>query len=117
MSTTESMPDTAPEAVLARLGQHALTPAATGAGRRRTGLVSSALIFCVRLYQLTLSPAKTFIFGPTSGCRFEPSCSAYAVEALRTRGALAGGWLALKRVCRCHPWGACGHDPVPGEEH
>src|SRR5208282_3026169 len=107
MNTTESMPDTA-----LRLDRSLLTSAATGAGRRRTDLVSSALIFCVRLYQYTLSPAKVFFFGPASGCRFEPSCSAYAVEALRTRGALTGSWLAVKRVCRCHPWGACGHDPV-----
>lgn len=46
-------------------------------------------------------------------CRFEPSCSAYAEEALREYGGIAGGWMALKRICRCHPWGGHGYDPVP----
>lgn len=74
---------------------------------------SRALILLVGLYRLTLSPAKTFIFGPSAECRFEPSCSQYAMEALKTHGAFAGGWLATKRICRCNPWGPCGHDPVP----
>ena len=46
-------------------------------------------------------------------CRYIPSCSAYAVTALARYGALKGGWLAAKRLGRCHPWGGCGHDPVP----
>jgi len=71
------------------------------------------LISAVRLYRWTISPAQVFLFGPTGGCRFEPSCSAYAMEALQTHGALVGSWLAAKRICRCHPWGGCGHDPVP----
>ena len=71
------------------------------------------LISLVRLYRWTLSPAKTFLFGPLSGCRFTPSCSEYALEAVKSHGAMAGSWLALKRICRCHPWGDCGHDPVP----
>jgi uncharacterized protein len=71
------------------------------------------LVFAVRAYRWTISPAKAFLFGPTGGCRFEPSCSRYALEALQTHGALAGSWLAAKRICRCHPWGGCGHDPVP----
>ncbi|MGN6555981.1 MAG: membrane protein insertion efficiency factor YidD [Verrucomicrobiota bacterium] len=71
------------------------------------------LISLVRLYRWTLSPAKTFLFGPLGNCRFEPSCSQYALEALKAHGAFAGAWLATKRVCRCHPWGGCGHDPVP----
>jgi putative membrane protein insertion efficiency factor len=75
--------------------------------------VQSILIGTVRLYRWTLSPALAFIFGPLARCRFTPSCSQYALDALRTHGALAGGWLAAKRVCRCHPWGGCGHDPVP----
>jgi putative membrane protein insertion efficiency factor len=73
----------------------------------------SILILAVRLYRWTISPAKLFLFGPLSGCRFHPSCSEYALEALQTHGALAGTWLALKRICRCHPWGGCGQDPVP----
>jgi hypothetical protein len=71
------------------------------------------LILCVRLYRWVISPAKTVLFGPLGRCRFTPSCSEYALEALRSHGALAGTWLALKRIGRCHPWGGCGHDPVP----
>jgi putative membrane protein insertion efficiency factor len=46
-------------------------------------------------------------------CRFQPSCSAYAIGALRRYGALRGSWLAAKRLARCHPWGGSGYDPVP----
>ena len=53
--------------------------------------------------------------GRPSPCRFEPTCSAYAVEALERHGARHGGWLAVRRICRCHPWGGQGWDPVPGE--
>ena len=60
-----------------------------------------------------LSPAKTFLFGPLGRCRFTPSCSEYALEALRRHGALAGSWLALKRIGRCHPWGGCGMTRCP----
>jgi uncharacterized protein len=71
------------------------------------------LISLVRLYRCTLSPAKTFLFGPGGRCRFTPSCSQYAIEAVKTHGAITGSWLATKRLCRCQPWGGCGHDPVP----
>jgi uncharacterized protein len=71
------------------------------------------LIFGVRLYRWVLSPAKTFLFGPLGRCRFTPSCSEYALEAVRGHGAWAGSWLAIKRIGRCHPWGGCGDDPVP----
>lgn len=71
------------------------------------------LIFAVRVYRWTLSPAKTFLFGQVGQCRFEPSCSAYALEALQKHGAACGSFLAVRRVCRCHPWGDCGFDPVP----
>ena len=74
------------------------------------------LIFCTHVYRWTLSPAKTFLFGPAGRCRFEPSCSEYALEAVGTHGALAGSWLAVKRICRCHPWGGCGEDPVPARK-
>lgn len=76
-------------------------------------LAQHILMFAVRVYRWTLSPAKTFLFGPLAGCRYTPSCSAYALEALRKHGALAGSWLAVKRIGRCHPWSECGHDPVP----
>ena len=49
-----------------------------------------------------------------ANCRFQPTCSAYAEEALKKHGAFKGGWLALKRIGRCHPWGGSGYDPVPG---
>jgi putative membrane protein insertion efficiency factor len=74
------------------------------------------LIFAVRLYRLAASPAQTFLFGATGGCRFTPTCSVYGLEAVREHGALTGGALAAKRICRCHPWGGCGHDPVPEKE-
>lgn len=62
----------------------------------------------VRAYRVTFSP----IVG--HNCRYQPTCSAYALEALDRHGGLKGGWLAARRVCRCHPWGASGYDPVPG---
>ena len=71
------------------------------------------LVFGVRLYRWILSPAKAVLFGASGCCRYSPSCSAYAIEAVRTHGAFAGGWMALKRIGRCHPWGGSGDDPVP----
>lgn len=64
------------------------------------------LILLVRAYQTVLSPLLGM------NCRYLPTCSAYAIEAIQRHGACAGGWLALKRVCRCHPWGGSGVDPV-----
>lgn len=65
------------------------------------------LIALVRFYQYGISP-----FTPPS-CRFTPTCSQYALEALRKYGPLKGGWLTLRRLARCHPWGGHGYDPVP----
>ena len=64
-------------------------------------------ILPIRLYQLCLSPLL-----PPS-CRFVPTCSAYAIEAITRHGLLRGGWLTLCRLARCHPWGGSGYDPVP----
>jgi putative membrane protein insertion efficiency factor len=71
------------------------------------------LIAAIRVYRWTVSPAQLLLFGPTGGCRFTPTCSQYAIEAIHSRGILSGSALAAKRICRCHPWGECGHDPVP----
>lgn len=73
-----------------------------------SGLPARALRLPVHVWRAAFSP-----WFPAS-CRFEPTCSAYALEALKRRGALRGGWLALRRLARCHPWGGFGYDPVPG---
>ena len=70
-------------------------------------LLAWPLIMLVRGYQLFLSP-----FLPPS-CRYTPSCSAYAIEALQRHGALRGSWLAVRRIARCHPFRPGGYDPVP----
>lgn len=75
--------------------------------RAATRLPSLLLVLLVRAYQLLVSP----LLGPR--CRFYPSCSAYAVQALRVHGALRGTWLAVRRVARCHPWNPGGVDQVP----
>ena len=67
----------------------------------------------IRGYQLLISPVLTLIVGPGCGCRFQPTCSHYLLEAVETHGALRGGWLGLKRLGRCHPWGGARFDPVP----
>ena len=65
------------------------------------------LVGLVRFYQVCISPLK-----PAS-CRFTPTCSQYALEALRKYGPFKGSWLALRRILRCHPGGGSGYDPVP----
>ncbi|MBP5630244.1 MAG: membrane protein insertion efficiency factor YidD [Bacteroidaceae bacterium] len=70
-------------------------------------LLNWLLIMFVRLYQRFISPLT-----PPS-CRFTPTCSQYAVEALQKYGPFKGLWLAVKRLLRCHPWGGSGYDPVP----
>jgi uncharacterized protein len=68
---------------------------------------------CIRIYQRTISPLLSLLAGPASGCRFQPTCSQYFLEAVETHGFLRGSWLGLKRLARCQPWGGCGDDPVP----
>lgn len=70
-------------------------------------LAALPLIGLVRFYQLCISPLTP------PACRFTPTCSQYALEALRKYGPLKGGWLTLRRLARCHPWGESGYDPVP----
>jgi len=69
--------------------------------------LAAPLVALVRVYQLTLSPWLGM------NCRYQPTCSAYAIEALETWGVRKGGWLAIRRIARCHPWGGSGYDPVP----
>jgi putative membrane protein insertion efficiency factor len=69
--------------------------------------VARILLAVIRFYRTAISPAL-----PPS-CRYTPSCSAYAVEAIQIHGAGRGSWLALRRILRCHPFHAGGHDPVP----
>ncbi|MBN8841233.1 MAG: membrane protein insertion efficiency factor YidD [Sphingomonadales bacterium] len=70
-------------------------------------MIARLLILVARAWQI----GPSAVMPPT--CRYQPSCSAYAIEALRRYGAARGSWLAAKRIARCHPWGGHGYDPVP----
>jgi putative membrane protein insertion efficiency factor len=70
-------------------------------------VIARLMILAARGWQL----GPSLILPPS--CRYSPSCSAYAIEAIRRYGAAKGGWLAARRIARCHPWGGHGHDPVP----
>jgi putative membrane protein insertion efficiency factor len=70
-------------------------------------LLSKLFILLIRVYQYTLSP---FI---GRSCRYTPTCSHYSVEAIQKHGPFKGGWMALKRIGSCNPWGGSGYDPVP----
>lgn len=80
-----------------------------GVGARPTGAVARGLDAGIGLYQRLAG-------GRPSPCRYIPSCSTYAREALAHHGAVRGTWLATKRICRCAPWGGHGYDPVPGTD-
>ena len=67
----------------------------------------------IRFYQIAISPILHWVGGPGSGCRFEPSCSEYFLQAVEKHGAIRGSILGFKRIGRCGPWGGHGHDPVP----
>lgn len=69
--------------------------------------MNKLLVWLLRAYQLAISP----VMGPS--CRFYPTCSNYAIEAVRTHGSARGSWLALRRICKCHPWNDGGVDLVP----
>ncbi len=69
-----------------------------------------ALIFSVKVYRYAVSP----FLAPC--CRFHPTCSSYALQAIEKHGAVKGGWYTICRICRCHPWHPGGYDPVPGTE-
>lgn len=70
-------------------------------------LIGWPLVLLIRIYQWVISP----IIGPK--CRYQPTCSHYAVEAINKYGPFKGFWLAIRRISRCHPWGGSGWDPVP----
>jgi uncharacterized protein len=74
-------------------------------------IIRFPFIFLIKFYQFTLSP----LLGKS--CRHEPSCSNYAIEAIEVHGIFRGGWLSIKRISRCHPWGTWGYDPVPPKEN
>lgn len=70
--------------------------------------MKQVVLAAIRFYQRSISPSR-----PPS-CRYQPTCSQYGYEAVECHGVLWGGWLALRRVARCHPWARGGYDPVPG---
>jgi putative membrane protein insertion efficiency factor len=70
-------------------------------------ILSLPFILLIKIYQLVISPW----FGPK--CRYTPTCSKYAEQALKKHGVFKGLWLAIRRISRCHPWGGSGYDPVP----
>ncbi|WP_084163898.1 membrane protein insertion efficiency factor YidD [Olivibacter sitiensis] len=69
--------------------------------------LSFLLVVLIKLYKLLISPLFP------GSCRYTPTCSQYALEAISKYGPFKGGWLTLKRIGRCHPWGGHGHDPLP----
>jgi len=73
-------------------------------------IITFPFILLVRFYQIAISP-----YTPAS-CRYSPTCSHYTVEALQKHGLFKGGWLAIKRISSCHPWGGKGFDPVPDKK-
>jgi putative membrane protein insertion efficiency factor len=78
-----------------------------------SGLMLQLVRFLIRAYQFILSPLLSLLVGAGGGCRFEPTCSQYFLEAVERHGFWRGSGLGLKRIARCQPWGGCGHDPVP----
>lgn len=70
-------------------------------------VIKTIFIFPIRVYQYAISP----LLG--ANCRFQPTCSAYTVEAIQEWGPLKGIWLGIKRFSKCHPWGGHGYDPIP----
>ncbi len=70
-------------------------------------IIGALFIGLIKLYQNLISPILP------NACRYTPTCSQYGIEAIKKHGAFKGGWLTLKRIARCNPWGGHGHDPVP----
>jgi putative membrane protein insertion efficiency factor len=72
-----------------------------------------SLLLALRTYRILVSPVKNAVLGIHGACRFYPTCSAYAEEAVQRHGVVCGVALATRRICRCHPWGGSGIDRVP----
>lgn len=70
-------------------------------------IVIFPFVFLIRFYQIVISPLTP------ATCRYNPTCSQYSLEAFKKHGIFKGGWLAIKRIFSCHPWGGSGYDPVP----
>jgi len=70
-------------------------------------ILAFPVILLIRFYQVAISP-----FTPAT-CRYQPTCSSYSITAIQKHGIINGGWLAIKRISSCHPWGGSGFDPVP----
>ena len=111
LATRQSRSELAASAVGGNRGHLART------GRALSRLPRFAGIGAIKLYQFTVAPLLPVFFGPNCGCRFYPTCSHYAAEALQRHGLLAGLWLAARRLLRCHPLHPGGEDPVPATFH
>ena len=74
-------------------------------------ILTFPLVILIKFYQLAISPWLG------KNCRYDPTCSHYTLEALKVHGLIKGGWLAMKRIASCHPWGGEGYDPVPPRQH
>ncbi|MDP3352271.1 MAG: membrane protein insertion efficiency factor YidD [Flavobacteriaceae bacterium] len=74
-------------------------------------ILAIPFIWLVRFYQIAISP-----YTPSS-CRYSPTCSSYTIEALQKHGIFKGGWLSIKRIVSCNPWGGKGYDPVPEKDN
>jgi putative membrane protein insertion efficiency factor len=90
-----------------------MTASESSAAVPAPGFPASAAVGLIRIYQRTASPMLPVLFGPACGCRFHPTCSHYAVEAVAVHGTLRGAWLTARRMIKCTPLHPGGHDPVP----
>jgi len=75
--------------------------------------MTKLIVFLIHVYRWTLKPFLLVLSGGMGGCRYEPGCSQYCLEAVQRHGAGKGLWLGVCRIGRCHPWGGSGYDPVP----
>ena len=112
----EALPEGGPACVEESCGADAHLNHGRPADETNPSLFTRVLIWMVRMYQTTLSPLKRWLFLGAGCCRFHPTCSQYAIVALRRHGLCKGLWLAAKRVMCCPPWGGHGYDPVPPKD-